>query len=79
MMSFSLVSERAVEQRVRRALAQEGELLRKTRPGNTWAKADLGDFYTIDAENRLVRRHCCLEELAHECGVMRPAEVINTL
>lgn len=71
------VSECAIEARVRRALAREGEVLRKTRPGNTWVKVDLGDYYTEDPRTRFAtRRHCDLEQLARECGVLRPGEVI---
>jgi hypothetical protein len=71
------VSEKIVEDRVRRALRREGEVLRKTRPGNTWARADFGDYYTVDPHTRFPeRRHCDLTQLARECGVLRPGEVI---
>lgn len=66
-----------VEARVRRALLRDGEVLRKTRPGNTWAKADFGGYYTLDANTRLPkRRHCDLEQLAREYDVLRLDEVI---
>jgi hypothetical protein len=71
------VSERTVEARVRRALLRDGEVLRKTRPGNTWAKIDLGDYYTVDPHTRFPeRRHCDLEQLAREYRVIRPGEAI---
>ena len=71
------VSERAIEARVRRALAREGERLRKTRPGNTWTRANFGDLYTVDAQRGNPQRwHCTLEQLARECNVLRPDEVI---
>jgi len=64
-------TRRAVEARVRRKLTEEGELLRKTRPGKTWAKHDCGDYYIIDnATNGVVRTHCDLEDLARELGVL---------
>lgn len=66
-----------VEARVRRALLRDGEVLRKTRPGNTWAKADFGDYYTLNAHTRFAeRRHCDLEQLAREYDVLRQGEVI---
>ncbi len=72
-----MVSERMVEARVRRAVQRDGEVLRKTRPGNTWAKLDLGDYYTVDPYTRFPeRRHCDLEQLAREYRVLRPGEVI---
>ena len=72
-----IVSDSVIEARLRRALAREGEVLRMTRPGNTWAKHDCGDYYVIDnATNGVVRTHCDLEQLARECNVLRPGEVI---
>jgi hypothetical protein len=72
-----MVSERTVEARVRRALLRDGEVLRKTRPGNTWAKIDFGNYYTVDPHTRFPeRRHCDLEQLARECRVLRQGEVI---
>lgn len=66
-----------IEARVRRALARDGEVLRKTRPGRTWAKVDFGDYYTVDPHTRFPeRRHCDLEELAREYRVLRQGEVI---
>ena len=71
------ISDSVIERRVRRALRREGEVLRKTRPGNTWAKHDCGDYYVVDnATNGVVRSHCDLEQLARECNVLRPGEVI---
>jgi len=71
------VSQSVIEARVRRALRRDGEVLRKTRPGNTWAKVDFGDYYTVDPCTRFPeRRHCDLEQLARECKVLQPGEVI---
>ena len=76
-MTTRTVPERVIEARVRRALARDGEVLRKTRPGRTWAKVDLGDYYTVDPHTRFPdRRHCDLEQLARDYRVLRPDEVI---
>ena len=76
-MTTQSVSQSVIEARVRRALAREGEVLRKTRAGNTWAKVDLGDYYTVDPYTRFPeRRHCDLDQLARECNALRPGEVV---
>jgi hypothetical protein len=72
------VSQSVIEARVRRALGREGEVLRKTRPGNGWMKADFGDYYTVDPHTGFPdRRHCELDELAREYAVLRPGEMIE--
>jgi hypothetical protein len=64
-------TRRAVEARVRRRLARDGELLRKTRPGNTWNVINLGDYYVVDVRsNFAVATHCDLDTLAPEIGVL---------
>lgn len=67
----------AVEARVRRALAREGEVLRRTRPGTPEA-AEFGAYWTADPHtgNR-VRWHLCLETLAREVNALRAGEVIE--
>ena len=71
------ISDLVVEARVRRVLARDGEVLRKTRPGNAWAKVTFGDYYTVDQHTGNPQRwHCDLEQLARECNVLRPGEVI---
>jgi hypothetical protein len=68
----------AVESRVRRALRREGEVLRKTRPGNTWAKVDFGDYFTVDPHTgNPERRHVNLEQLARDLDVLHADEVIE--
>jgi len=75
---MTTLTTRVVESRVRRALRHEGQVLRKTRPGRTWAKVDLGDYYTADQHTgNPDRRHLDLEELARELLVMHPHEVID--
>ena len=72
------VLDSVVEARVRPALARDGELLRKTRPGNAWAKVTFGDYYTVDQHTGNPQRwRCDLEQLARECAVLRPGEVMT--
>jgi hypothetical protein len=76
-MTTQTVSRSAIEGRVRRAVARDGELLCKTRPGRTWTKANFGDYYTVDPHTGNPQRwHCDLEQLAREYGSLRPDEVI---
>jgi len=70
------VSRRAAEQRVARALAKNGNALRKCRQDSR-AYYDVGDYYVIDASlNVMVDKQCTLEGLAEELGVLRQYEVL---
>jgi hypothetical protein len=70
------VSTSVIESRVRRALRREGVLLRKTRPGRTWTRANFGDYYTVDPHTGNPQRwHVQLHDLAAELCVLRPGEV----
>lgn len=72
------VSESAIESRVRRALRRDGEVLRKTRPGRTWTRANFGDYYTVDPRSgNPQRRYVQLHALAVELRVLRPGELIE--
>jgi hypothetical protein len=72
------VSESVIGSRVRRALRRDGKVLRKTRPGRTWAKVDFGNYYTVDPHTgNPQRRHVQLHDLAVELRVLRPGEVIE--
>ena len=65
----------AVEARVRRTLARDGQVLRK--PRGERERAELGDYFTADAHTgNPDRRHCDLEQLAREYDVLRLDEVI---
>ena len=65
-----------VEARVRKALRSEGQLLRK--PRGERERQELGDYFTADAHTgNPERRHCDLETLARECGVIYAHEVIE--
>jgi len=68
----------AVEVRVRRALRREGEVLRKTRPSNTWAKVNFGNYFTVNPHTGNPERwHVDLDQLARELRVLQPHEVIE--
>ena len=72
-----VVSRAVVEARVRRAVSRDGQVLRKTRPGTTWAKSDFGDYYTACSRTgNPVRRHFTLEQLARDEGVLQPFETL---
>ena len=72
------ISETALITRIRRALAKEGQTLRKTRSAREWP--NLGDYYIIDLSGNFVvdRRISDLEELGRELEVLKPYEsVVN--
>ena len=70
------VSRRALEGRVRRALAKQDELLCKCRTDSRWY-GDLGDYYIADAQtNGVIAQHVDLEELAGELNLLKSAEVL---
>jgi hypothetical protein len=69
-------SRRAVEARVRRRLARDGQALGKCPENSRW-RSDLGDYFVTDAATRFtVRTHLCLDDLAREVGALRPTETI---
>jgi len=65
-----MVSRSVVETRVRQVLLRHGEVLQLDEP--------FDDYFTRDAVHHLIQRErLTLEDLAHECQVMRPGEVIE--
>ena len=71
------VSRRAVEARVKRALAKEDELLKKCREDSRWY-SDLGRYYIIDIRfSAIVRKNEDLEDLARELRVLREYEELS--
>ena len=67
------VTERALVQRINRALRRKGQMLRQSRGER--ARTDLGDYYVIDLErNVLLLSRVNLEELARELGALQPWE-----
>ena len=67
------VTERALLQRVNRALPNEGKQLQKAR-GIT-ARLELGDYYTVNVQrNFVVQKDVDLEELGRRLNALRPYE-----
>jgi uncharacterized C2H2 Zn-finger protein len=63
-------TRRAVEARVRRKLARDGESLHRCARGTRWYSS-LGDYYLTDDTTRFVARtHLHLDDLARELGVL---------
>jgi hypothetical protein len=70
------VSERALFQRINRALNKNDEKLCKCRLDSR-AYYDLGDYYRIDCRtNFVLEKHVDLEEMARDLNVMHPREVL---
>jgi hypothetical protein len=71
-----IVSDSVIEARVRRAIARQGEIL--CRPRGERTRRDLGNYFTVDAHTGNPQRwHLELAELARECKVLQPGEVIE--
>ena len=67
------VTQRALIQRINRALEKEGQILKTTR-GNKW-RSSLGDYYVVDLNrNTMISTHVDLEELGREIKVLAPYE-----
>jgi hypothetical protein len=65
----------AVESRVRRALACQGEMLHKVRP-ESCDYYGYGPYYVVDERNCVVSAQHDLEQLARELRVLHEGEVI---
>ncbi len=66
----------AVEARVRRALAREGETLRISRGEAT--RREFGNYWTVDSASGLrLRWRCELEDLARELDVLRHDQAVD--
>lgn len=71
------ISRRALIQRINRALAKEGELLKACRP-NSRAYHELGEFYVVDTSaNAIVGKDVDLESYARELKVLEKFEHLN--
>jgi hypothetical protein len=69
------VTERALIQRINRALRQDDQILRQARGEH--ARRELGNFYIVDVgRNFLAAQHVDLEALARELGVLKAYEHI---
>ncbi len=70
------VSERAVIQRINRALALQGQKMRKTRGWR--AHHELGDYYVVvPSRNFIVAQNIDLEAFARELEVLAPYERLD--
>lgn len=71
-----MLSERAVEARINRKLAQDNKKLCKSRQ-NTMAYNNMGRYYIVDTyNNTLIRSEVNLKNLALELGVMAQWETL---
>lgn len=67
------VSERALIQRINRALAKDGERLRKARSVQT--TLSVGDYYVLDVQkNFIAHQHVDLDHLGRELKVLHRYE-----
>lgn len=67
------VGRRALIQRINRALAKRGDLLKTTR-SDKW-RNELGDYYTVDLQqNTVVEKHVELESLGRKLKVLADYE-----
>ena len=68
------ISRRALVTRINRALAKQGQALRRCRQSSRW-HPDLGDYYAVDlGRNGIVDTHVDLVAKGRELGVLRPSE-----
>ncbi len=71
-----LVSERAVLQRLNRALAHEVKVIRVCKETSRWFR-DCGRYYLVDLNFNAIRdSHIDLEAFAREEGVLKPFEAM---
>lgn len=63
-----MISTKAIEERVRRALKKNDLILRKSRPRKGFT--ELGDYYVVDFNNCIIEKNCDLETLAKKLGVI---------
>jgi hypothetical protein len=69
------ITARALVQRLNRKLAEQDQVLKKSRGART--QLDLGDYYVIDfRRNFVVDDHCDLAELGREFEVLRDYEEV---
>jgi len=70
------VSERAVLQRLNRALAHEETVIRVCKETSRWFN-DTGRYYQVNLRfNAIVAQHVNLEAWAREAGVLQPFEAM---
>jgi hypothetical protein len=59
-------------QRIARALARDGRMLRKTRAAP--ARSAIGDYFIVNASNAIIAHHVDIEQLGREVGALKPYE-----
>jgi hypothetical protein len=70
------VSERALIQRINRALAKEGEKLKKSRGVQTGLS--IGQYYVLDLQRNFVRHQSVdPEDLGRQLNVLQPYEHLS--
>jgi hypothetical protein len=69
------LTQRALYQRLSRALARDGKRLKKTRAAP--ARSRLGDFFIVNDSGGIVAHHVDLRALARELGVLQSYEQIT--
>lgn len=71
------IAERALFARVDRKLAKEGKRLRRCKTESKWY-SELGALYVLDVNvNTIAAKHCSLEVLAKELGVLSEWEELE--
>ena len=70
------VSTQTLIKRIRRNLEKDGIALRTCREASRF-HSELGDHYLIDiGVNRIIAKHCTLEGLGRELGVLAADEIL---
>lgn len=70
------ISEAALEKRISRKLAHEGETLRKCRYNSRWFN-DLGSYYVVNSYfNSITATHVDLETWGRDLEVLRENEAL---
>ena len=70
------ISERALVQRINRALAKDGETLRKARSAQT--ASSVGEYFIVDVKkNSVARARVDLVELGRELKLIAPYERVK--
>jgi len=72
------VSERAMQARINRKLAQEGQKLMKTQP-HSRDRGELGRWYIVDEKTNTIAAHGidALDGLASELGTLKAGETLE--
>ena len=74
-----IISERAMQARINRKLAHDGQKLAKTQP-HSRHRGELGRWYIVDENTNAITAHGIddLSKLANELGMLKAGEVLDT-